>query len=37
LDEEKEISKSKKRAKKLVPQRFYKWIYVFGKKKVREY
>ena len=31
-DEEEEVAKSTKEAKKLVSQRFYKWIYVFGKK-----
>ena len=31
-DEKKETAKSKEEAKKLVLQRFYKWIYVFGKK-----
>ena len=31
-DEEKEVAKSKEEAKKLVPQRFYKQIHVFGKK-----
>jgi len=27
------VAKSKEEAKKLVPQRFYKWIYVFRKKE----
>ena len=31
-DKEEEVAKSKEEAKKLVPQIFYKWIYVFGKK-----
>jgi len=31
-DEEEEVAKSEKEAKKLVPQRFYKWIHIFGKK-----
>ena len=31
-DEKKEAVKSKEKTKKLVPQRFHKWIYVFGKK-----
>jgi len=31
-DKEEEAAKSKEEAKKLVPQKFYKWIYVFGKK-----
>ena len=31
-DEEKEAAKSKEEAKKLVSQRFYKWIHVFEKK-----
>ena len=31
-DKKEEAVKSKKEAKKLVSQRFYKWIYVFGKK-----
>jgi len=31
-DEEKEAAKSKEKAKKLVPQRSYKWIHIFGKK-----
>ena len=31
-DEEEEAVKSKKEAKKLVSQRFYKWIYVLIKK-----
>ena len=32
LDEEEEATKSKEEAKKLVSQRFHKWIHVFGKK-----
>ena len=31
-DEEKEVARSEKETKKLVPQRFHKWIHVFGKK-----
>ena len=31
-DEEEEAAKSKEKAKKLVPERFHKWIHVFGKK-----
>ena len=31
-DEEKEAVKSEKEARKLVPERFHKWICVFGKK-----
>ena len=31
-DKEKEAVKSKEEFKKLVPQRFHKWTYVFGKK-----
>jgi len=27
------VAKSKEEVKKLVPQRFYKWIYVFRKKE----
>jgi len=32
LDKEEEVAKYKEEAKKLVPQRFHKWIHVFGKK-----
>ena len=32
LDKEEEAAKYKEEAKKLVPQRFHKWIHVFGKK-----
>jgi len=32
-DEEEEIVKSEEEAKKLVPEHFYKWIQVFGKKQ----
>ena len=32
-DEEEEVVKSEEEAKKLVPEHFYKWIYVFGKKQ----
>ena len=35
LENEKETAKYKEEAKKLVLQRFHKWIYVFGKKLVR--
>ena len=31
-NKEKEAVKSKEEVKKLVPQRFHKWIHVFGKK-----
>ena len=31
-DEKEEAAKSKEEAKKLVSQRFHKWIHVFGKK-----
>jgi len=31
-DEEEEVAKSKEEAKKLVPQRFHKWIHVLEKK-----
>jgi len=31
-DEEEAVAKSEEEAKKLVPQRFHKWIYVFGNK-----
>ena len=31
-EEEEKVAKSKEEAKKLVSQRFHKWIYVFGKK-----
>jgi len=31
-DEEEEAAKSEEEAKKLVTERFYKWIHVFGKK-----
>ena len=31
-NEEKEIAKSEEKVKKLVSQRFHKWIYIFGKK-----
>ena len=31
-DEEKKVAKLEEEAKKLVPERFYKWIYIFGKK-----
>jgi len=33
-DEEEEVEKSEAEAKKLVPEKFYKWIKVFGKKKL---
>jgi len=32
-DEEEEVAKSEAEAKKLVPERFHKWIKVFGKKQ----
>ena len=32
-DEEKEVAKSETEAKKLVPEKFHKWINVFGKKQ----
>jgi len=32
-DEEEEAAKSEAEAKKLVPERFHKWIKVFGKKQ----
>ena len=31
-DEEKEAAKSEAEVKKLVPEKFYRWIKVFGKK-----
>ena len=31
-DEEKEAAKSEAEVRKLVPKKFYKWIYIFGKK-----
>ena len=31
-DEEEKVVKSEEEAEKLVSQRFYKWIYFFGKK-----
>ena len=31
-NEEKEVAKSKEEAKKLVSQRFHKWLHIFGKK-----
>ena len=31
-DEEEKMAKSEEEAKKLVPAKFYKWIYIFGKK-----
>jgi len=31
-NKKKEAAKSKEKTKKLVPQRFHKWIYIFGKK-----
>ena len=33
-DEEEEAAKSEEEAKKLVPERFHKWIKVFGKKQL---
>ena len=32
-DEEEEVAKSEAEAKKLVPERFHRWIKVFGKKQ----
>jgi len=32
-DEEEEVAKSEAEAKKLVPEKFHKWIKVFGKKQ----
>ena len=32
-DEEEEVAKSEEKVKKLVPEHFYKWIHVFGKKQ----
>ena len=32
-DEEEEVAKLEAEAKKLVPDKFYKWIKVFGKKQ----
>ena len=31
-EEEEEVAKLEVEARKLVPERFYKWIWVFGKK-----
>ena len=31
-DEEEEAEKSKEEVKKMIPEYFYKWIYIFGKK-----
>ena len=31
-DKKEEAAKSEKETKKLVPEKFYKWIYIFGKK-----
>ena len=31
-DEEEEAAKSEAEVRKLVPERFHKWIYIFGKK-----
>ena len=33
-DEEEEAAKLEAKAKKLVPERFHKWIKVFGKKQL---
>jgi len=33
-DEEKEMAKSEVEARKLVPEKFHKWINVFGKKQL---
>ena len=35
-NKEEEAAKSETKAKKLVPERFYKWIYVFGKKTSKQ-
>jgi len=35
-DEEKEAAKSEAEAKKLVPERFHKWMKVFGKKQLEK-
>ena len=32
-DEKEEVAKSKEEAKRLVPEHFYKWIHIFGKKQ----
>ena len=32
-DEEEEAVRSEEKAKKLVPEKFYRWIKVFGKKQ----
>ena len=32
-DEEEEVARSEEKAKKLVPERFHRWIKVFGKKQ----
>ena len=32
-DKEKEVARSEEEAKKLVPEKFHKWIKVFGKKQ----
>ena len=32
-DEEEEVAKSEVEAKKLVPEKFHKWIKIFGKKQ----
>ena len=32
-DEEEEVVRSEKEVKKLVPEKFHKWIKVFGKKQ----
>jgi len=31
-EKEEKVAKSEEEAKKLVSQRFYEWIYIFGKK-----
>jgi len=33
-DEEEEVAKSEEEAKKLVPEKFHRWIKVFGKKQL---
>ena len=35
-DKEEETVKSEEEARKLVPERFHKWIYIFGKKASKQ-
>jgi len=35
-DEEKKVVKSEEEAKRLVPEKFHKWIHVFGKKASKQ-